>query len=157
PNFFLGGKVSYQTVDGTAHAGSDYTSKAGTLSFNTFDFPKVLSIPILDNLKHEPLESFHLNLSDSEGGFKTVFFLVADDDALLNYNWQTGELVVHGQTAEDGDDVISVDVDGSNFKVNVNGQVALFPLAWITSVTVYSGVGQDKIYVNGTAAGKPLT
>src|SRR5262249_42117479 len=42
-------------------------------------------------------------------------------------------------------------------KVNVNGQVALFPLAWITSVTVYSGVGQDKIYVNGTAAGKPLT
>ena len=157
PSLFLGGTVSYQTVDLTADAGTDYTAKSGTLSFLPFEVSKILSIPILNNVKHEPVESFQLQLTDSEGGFKFVPIKIADNDALMDYDSQTDELVVHGQTAEDGDDIIHVDVDGSYFTVDVNGEVGTFPLSWIKSVTVYSGAGEDLIYVHRTAAGKPVT
>jgi CSLREA domain-containing protein len=41
--------VSYATADGTAHAGVNYTTTTGTLTFNPGESSKSISVPILDD------------------------------------------------------------------------------------------------------------
>ena len=56
--------VNYTTTNGTAHAGSDYTALAGTLTFSKDDIMKSLFVPVLsDTIYGEPTENFTLNLS----------------------------------------------------------------------------------------------
>jgi chitinase len=56
--------VDYATHDGTASADSDYTPKAGTLSFAPGQTVKTLSIPITDDDAAEPAERFTVGLSN---------------------------------------------------------------------------------------------
>jgi hypothetical protein len=78
--------VHYATSDGTAHSGSDYTSKSGTLSFSRGDASKTISVPILNDGVHEETESFGLALTSPSGAAATGNDLtataaIADDDA----------------------------------------------------------------------------
>ncbi|MGH2416009.1 MAG: Calx-beta domain-containing protein, partial [Microcystaceae cyanobacterium] len=57
--------VTYSTANGTAIAGSDYTSKSGTLTFNPGETSKAISIAIVDNNIPEPDETFKVNLSNA--------------------------------------------------------------------------------------------
>ncbi len=57
-------KVNYNTEDGTALAGSDYTSKTGTLTFKPGETSKTITIPIVNNDISEPDETFKVNLSN---------------------------------------------------------------------------------------------
>jgi hypothetical protein len=57
-------QFNYATTNGTATAGSDYTSKAGQLSFNPGEKTKTISIPVLGDTQSEPNETFSLNLSN---------------------------------------------------------------------------------------------
>ncbi len=55
--------VAYQTSDGTATAGSDYTGTSGTLSFAPGETSKTVQVPILGDTLDEPDETFNVNLS----------------------------------------------------------------------------------------------
>ena len=61
--------VSYATSNGTATAGSDYTSTSGTLSWASGDASnKTFSVPILDDSAYEGSETVNLTLSSPTGG-----------------------------------------------------------------------------------------
>ena len=60
--------VHYETQDGLARAGSDYTAQAGTLTFGPGETLKTISIPILDDDLPEGDETFTLILSNPTGG-----------------------------------------------------------------------------------------
>ena len=61
--------VSYATSNGTAVAGSDYTSTSGTLSWADGDAAdKTFSVPILDDSSYEGNETVNLTLSNPTGG-----------------------------------------------------------------------------------------
>ena len=60
--------VDYATSDGTATAGSDYTSTSGTLDFAAGETSKTVSVPVLDDAIDDGGETFTLTLSNPSGG-----------------------------------------------------------------------------------------
>ena len=60
--------VDYSTLDGTATAGSDYTSTSGTLTFADGVTSQAFSVPVLDDTDYEGNESFTVQLSNATGG-----------------------------------------------------------------------------------------
>ena len=59
--------VDYETRDGTATAGSDYTEMTGTLTFAPGDTEKTVSVPITDDDVEDDGETFTLVLSNASG------------------------------------------------------------------------------------------
>ncbi|MGV3663164.1 MAG: S8 family serine peptidase, partial [Prosthecobacter sp.] len=78
--------VSYATSNGSATAGSDYTTTSGTLSW-TANQPgtKSFTIPIINDTTAEPAETINLTLSSAEGavlfGQTTATLSIANDDS----------------------------------------------------------------------------
>ncbi len=58
--------IKYQTVDGTAKAGSDYKALSGTLSYSN-QISMSFSVPIINDTKNEPTESFKVRLYGPSG------------------------------------------------------------------------------------------
>ena len=56
--------VDFTTEDGTATAGSDYTTTRGTLTFDTGPPRKTISVPIIDDAVPEAQEQFTVTLSN---------------------------------------------------------------------------------------------
>jgi hypothetical protein len=63
-----GASVSYATANGTATAGSDYLSAAGTVAFGACQGSAVVTVPVVGDLVKEPDETFFVNLSNPVGG-----------------------------------------------------------------------------------------
>ena len=59
--------VDYQTSDGSAEAGSDYTAKSGTLTFDAGKTSKTVSVAIADDTDDESDETFTITLSNASG------------------------------------------------------------------------------------------
>lgn len=59
--------VQYQTADGTATAGQDYTAVSGTLSFAAGQISRAFSVPIHSDALIEGPESVQLLLTDASG------------------------------------------------------------------------------------------
>ena len=55
--------VTYETADGTATAGSDYTSDSGTLTFTSIDTEETITVTVIDDTVDEPDETLAVNLS----------------------------------------------------------------------------------------------
>jgi len=62
-----GTAVSYQTVDGTARAGTDYTATSGRVTFALGEADIGLSVEILDDTEREEPKVFYVHLSDGVG------------------------------------------------------------------------------------------
>jgi len=58
--------VDYNTADGTATAGSDYTPTSGTLRFRSGDTSDTISVPIAGDATDEPDETFAIVLSNGD-------------------------------------------------------------------------------------------
>ena len=54
--------VEYRTVDGTAGAGSDYTTTSETLRFDPLETTKTIQVPVLTDSMSEPSETFEVEL-----------------------------------------------------------------------------------------------
>ena len=59
--------VNYQTVDGTATAGSDYTAVSGTLNFGQFGGTQLVTVTVNGDFQFEGNESFFLQLTSATG------------------------------------------------------------------------------------------
>ena len=59
--------VDYETRNGSAHAGEDYTAASGTLTFAVGETSKRVSVPVLDDLVDEGSETLTLRLSNAQG------------------------------------------------------------------------------------------
>ena len=64
-------RVDYATADGTgskaARAGSDYTETSGTLTFNSLETERTVTVPIIDDTEPDDGERFTLTLSNPDG------------------------------------------------------------------------------------------
>ncbi|WP_298870907.1 DUF4214 domain-containing protein [uncultured Bradyrhizobium sp.] len=56
--------VSFNTQDGTAHAGIDYTASTGVLTFAPGQTSATISIPIIGHLLSQPSATFNVDLSN---------------------------------------------------------------------------------------------
>jgi hypothetical protein len=56
-------KVNYSTTAGTATAGADYVTTTGTLTFAAAEIQKTATVPLLDDLAVEDVETFTVTLS----------------------------------------------------------------------------------------------
>lgn len=76
--------VDYETSDGTASAGSDYADTHGTLEFDIDESSKTISVPILDDNRYEPNETFAVKLFSPSGvtiaSPDQTTVTIADDD-----------------------------------------------------------------------------
>jgi hypothetical protein len=61
--------VDYVTYPGSATAGSDFETTAGTLAFAEGDLTRIITIPILNDGQREESESFRVGLRNPTGGF----------------------------------------------------------------------------------------
>ena len=61
--------VTYETRDGTATAGSDYTATNGTLTFGVNDKEKTVSVPVLDDAVDEGEETVMFVVTRIEGAY----------------------------------------------------------------------------------------
>ncbi len=60
--------VDFDTENGTAAAGSDYSAQSGTLTISDANTSGVINVTILDNTSLEDTESFGVRLSNPTGG-----------------------------------------------------------------------------------------
>ena len=56
-------ELSYQTVDGTALAGSDYTATSGTVNLAAGELQTTINIPLIDDDTYECAETFSVTVS----------------------------------------------------------------------------------------------
>jgi YVTN family beta-propeller protein len=83
--------VAYQTNDGTATSGSDYTATAGVLSFGAGVTSLTFTIPILGDDIAEGDEAFTVTLSNPTGGAKlgspsTATVNIFDDEQVIQFS-----------------------------------------------------------------------
>ena len=76
--------VYYETVDGTATAGDDYTAQSGTLTFSAGSTVERIQIPILADTLDEDTETIIINLSSASGGTivdsQAIVYITDDDE-----------------------------------------------------------------------------
>ncbi|MCX6049045.1 MAG: PKD domain-containing protein [Chloroflexi bacterium] len=147
--------VNYASSDGTASAGSDYTTANGTLIFAPGQTSQTFMVPILTDDLDELDETIHLSLSAPSqatlGDVATATLTIVDDDA-------AGELP--------GDTLHTVQFSTANLSVNENGGAAIITakLGAASGVTItvnYASqngtatAGSDYRAVNGTLIFKP--
>ena len=75
--------VDWKTADGTATAGTDYTAGNGTLTFNTGEDTKTVTVTVTGDDADEPNETFTVTLSNAPGATitdATGTGTITDDD-----------------------------------------------------------------------------
>ena len=99
----LGGTVDFETVDGTAKAGSDYTAASGRLTFTAGETAKTISVATLEDTAREAEEGFTVVLSNPSGASlddDTGAGTITDDDEPPGVAIDDAPAVVEGGTAE---------------------------------------------------------
>jgi hypothetical protein len=83
-NVATSASMTYSTRNGTATAGSDYTSASGQITFNPQETVKTITIAINDDSSAEVEENFHIELSAAVnatlGQNKQIGVFITDDD-----------------------------------------------------------------------------
>ena len=130
--------VDYATSDGTATAGLDYETKAGTLSFAAGETGQSITIPILNDGLREANETFRVTLSNPSAGASlgtpaAVTVVIYDNDPGASGNGPSvsegdGEVVLFVERGNDVNlepftvDFATLDGESSGFGVAKAGQ-----------------------------------
>ena len=94
--------VAYETADGSATAGADYTRASGTLTFRAGTTVRTVAVPITDDALDEPEEQFTVTLQaavNATVGSAQGTGTIADDDAAPELSIGDGSLT---EGASDG-------------------------------------------------------
>ena len=94
--------VAYETLDGTAAAGVDYTSTSGTLRFDAGETRTTLAVPTLEDATAEETEGFTVQLSEPAGATVadgTATGTITDDDEPPGLSIDDAPAVREGETA----------------------------------------------------------
>jgi len=160
--------VKYTTVNGTALAGSDYTGKTGTLTFNAGQVSKAISIPVIDNNLSEADEKLKVILSNpSNNGYLTdseatvtisdTFYSVgtATLTATVENLYLTGNTNING-TGNNNGNLITGNSGKNNLK-GLNGNDTLN--GGVGNDIVEGGVGNDSYVfpLNGLSGYEQIT
>jgi hypothetical protein len=130
--------VDYNTSNGSATAGSDYTATSGTLHFASWDLGKTISVPILSDTLDENNETFTVTLSNLNGA------TFSDSQAVGTIN--------------DDDVPPSVGFDPSSVNVSESAGIATFTVKLTGSTTENTVTVQYATGTNGSAtAGSDFT
>jgi serralysin len=142
--------VQYSTANGTALAGSDYTTTTGTLTFTPGVTSQTISIPILNDSVNEANETFTLKLTSPTnailGGTATVTTTITDTlsastTTTLPANVEnltlTGSSVING-TGNAGNNILT----GNTANNTLNGGAG--------NDTLIGGLGNDIYVVDST-------
>ena len=101
-NFNLVSTITYTTNNGSAQEGTDYSTTAGTVTFEVGEVTKFIDIPILNDLISEGTETFGFNLGATTGSVdgvaRTATIRILDDDAPATIEFSRKDFAV----AEDG-------------------------------------------------------
>lgn len=115
--------VNYVTANGTAVAGSDYTSTSSTLTFNAGETSKMISVPIIDDTTPEGSEYFMVTLSSpvnaTLGTTTTHTYTINDNDTTygtLQFSSATYNVNENGGNAT----IIVTRTDGSNGAIGIS-------------------------------------
>ena len=82
--------IDYETSDGIAMAGGDYTATTGTLDWPAGDMAdRTISIPIANDTQNEGDEAFHVTLANAGGGATiegsaSIDVEIQNDDTVVN-------------------------------------------------------------------------
>ena len=68
--------VSYQTEDGTATAGADYTATSGSFTFDAGETEQIVSVPVLEDVGDNDRESVVFRLSSPSGAILADEYVV---------------------------------------------------------------------------------
>ncbi|MDD1426103.1 hypothetical protein MEO93_16665 [Dolichospermum sp. ST_sed3] len=151
--------VQYATANGTAIAGSDYTSTSGTLTFNPGVTSQLINIPILNDAINEANETFTLTLSSSTnanlGTTKTVTTTITDTltaAATTTLSANVENLTLTGTTAINGTGNAGNNVITGNAANNIlNGGAGNDTLNGDLGIdTLIGGTGNDIYLVDTT-------
>jgi len=93
--------MGYASADNTAVAGSDYTVTSGNMAIAAGDTSGIISVPILNPVDREPIETFFVNLSNLGPGGGPVAFSKAQGIGTIIDNDVRLTIVKQG-TASDG-------------------------------------------------------
>ena len=145
--------VNYATANGTATAGSDYTSRTGTLTFNSGVTSQSINIPILNDSINEANETFTFTLTSPTNanlGTRTSVTttisdtLTASVTTTLPTNVEnltlTGTTTING-TGNAGNNILQGN-SGNNILSGLNGNDTLW--GGVGNDTLTGGVGNDK-------------
>ena len=96
--------VNYATSDGTAIAGSDYTTTTGTLTFAANQTTQTISIPILNDTEFENSKAFNITLSGPTNAtiaMAAASVTISDDDQILSQSDQAeiSEAILFGKNS----------------------------------------------------------
>ena len=94
--------VAYETMDGTAVAGADYTSTLGTLRFDAGEMRKTIAVPTLEDATAEETEGFTVQLRDPAGATVadgTATGTITDDDEPPGLSIDDAPAVREGESA----------------------------------------------------------
>ena len=94
--------VAYETMDGTAVAGADYTSTSGTLRFDAGETRTTLAVPTLEDATAEETEGFTVQLRDPSGATVadgTATGTITDDDEPPGLSIDDAPAVREGESA----------------------------------------------------------
>jgi Ca2+-binding RTX toxin-like protein len=171
--------VQYSTANGTALAGSDYTTTTGTLTFNPGVTSQTISIPILNDSVNEANETFTLKLTSPTnailGGTATVTTTITDTlsasttttlaanvenltltgSSVINGTGNTGNNVLTGNSANntlnggDGNDTLNGGA-GNDTLNGGNGNDFAYYYSSTGSVTVNLATGIASDGLGGT-------
>jgi Ca2+-binding RTX toxin-like protein len=93
--------VDYATADGTARAGTDYTSTRGTLTFQPGETRKTFTVPVKGDTLVEPDETLQLGLSQARGATLAPAASTATL-TLVNDDYPLPELSISGTRLNEG-------------------------------------------------------
>ncbi|CAA6798383.1 MAG: Unknown protein [uncultured Sulfurovum sp.] len=124
--------VNYNTANGSALAGDDYTTKSGVVTFyGECDAPvraasstsQTLSIAILDDATYEPSEYFFVNIGNTTTGYflndSSAYVYIDDDDTQI---LELTSFADRGVTETDSNQVLSM---VAYFNKNVSSEVTV--------------------------------
>ena len=118
--------VNYQSVDGTAKAGQDYTEQSGTLTFTESDTSLQVSVTTLDDTLAENGEQFVLKLLSPTGGatvtIASASATLTDNDGIVDLATIAAHIEsTPSNTSADVLETDSVGTTAGSFRVDESG------------------------------------